>query len=127
MNSDGSTNNLAKYICYSRETLARSFKFYYSAYFIWAYLTGLFCCMVSHYTFGEMMGSDGKINNLWNVGVHILIANIVGHHVQVYIETRNYNLWILVWYVVSFSCIFVTIYLNDSFIMDTYVSVYYAN
>lgn len=79
MNSDGSTNNLAQFIWYCRTTLSKGLKKYYLSYLLWAYISGLLCLLVCHYSFGEIIGSDGKINNLWNAGACLLIVNIVSH------------------------------------------------
>ena len=83
--------------------------------------------MISQHAFGEVISSDGKVNNVWNVGVNMLIANITGHHIQVILETKSFDVHIIFWYMISYSTVFATIYLNDSFIMESYVSVYYAN
>lgn len=60
------------------------------------------------------MNSDGYVNNLWNVGALILITNITSHQIMVWLETKDFNLFLIFWYVFSFGLLFVTIWLNDN-------------
>ena len=46
MNSDGSTNNMASYIHYSRTVISKSVIFYYVISLAWAYFCGFFCYTV---------------------------------------------------------------------------------
>lgn len=122
MNSDGSTNNIGQYIYYTRQVVSKSLMFYYLASLIWAYLSGLFCTFVCLYGFGEVLGPDGQVNGFYNQGVNMIMANIISHHIMVYLETRDFHWWIGCWYVCSFATLFINIWLNDA-----YVDEYYPN
>ena len=127
MNSDGSTSNLSQYIYYCRSTLSRSFKIQYVGYLIWSYLAGVFSYYVAMICFGDIMGADGKVNNLYNGAINAYIANVFAHHIQVVIETKNFNIFIVLSYLFSISLMFVSINMNDGFITSTYVGYYYKN
>ena len=127
MNSDGSTSNLSQYIYYCRSTLSRSFKIQYVGYLIWSYLAGVFSYYVAMICFGDIMGADGKVNNLYNGAINAYIANIVAHHIQVVIETNNFSIYILISYLLSMSLLIVGIHNSDGLITETYVGYYYKN
>ena len=55
MNSDGSTNNLAEYTWYSRDTLMKKLMKNYVSFIIWAYLSGTFIFLVSVYSMGGII------------------------------------------------------------------------
>ena len=55
------------------------------------------------------------------------IANVFAHHVQIVIETRNFSIYNVAFYLLSLSMMFVSINLNDGFITSTYVGYYYKN
>lgn len=53
MNSDGSTNNMAEYTWYCRDTKLFMFKSTYAYFLIWAYISGSIIFLISMYSFGE--------------------------------------------------------------------------
>lgn len=123
VNSDGSTNNLAEYTWYSRNTLMKMFKKNYVSFFVWAYISGAFVFLISINSLGGILNSDGHVNNYWNAGVCILFTNIISHHVMMIGETRNFSWFLTVFYTFSISCLFLTILMNDT--MSS--SVFYQN
>lgn len=123
VNSDGSTNNLAEYTWYSRNTLMKKFKKNYIWFFIWAYISGALVFSISVLCFGEIINSDGHVNNYWNAGVCILFTNIISHHIMIVGETRNFSWFLTLFYTFSICCLFLTIFMNDT--MNT--SVFYQN
>lgn len=123
MNRDGSTNNLAEYVWYSRVTKMTKFKTNYFYFFIWAYVSGALVFLLSIYALGGIMNSDGHVNNYWNAGVCIIVTNIISHHVMIVNETRNFTWFLTLIYVLSQCCLFLTILMNDS----SKKSVFYRN
>ena len=67
-----------------------------------------------------IMDSEGKTNDYWGVGVNMLFANIISHHVMILIETRHITVPILCWYLFSFGTLFINIWLNDSSVDEFY-------
>ena len=114
LNTDGSANNLAEYVWYSRNTLMTKFKKNYVLFFIWAYLSGALVFFVSIYSLGGIMNAEGHVNNYWNAGVCVIVTNIVSHHVMIVAETRNFTWFQITIYTISFCCLFVTVTLNNS-------------
>ena len=123
MNIDGSTNNLADYTNYSRNTLMKKLQKNYISFFIWAYISGTLIYFISIYALGGIVNSDGHVNNYWNAGVCILATNIISHHIMMLNETRNFTWFNTLLYIFSFSCLFLTIFINDSI----RTSVFYQN
>ena len=66
------------------------------------------------------MDPDGKTSDFWNMGVNMLFANIISHHVMIVMETRNFTWVVALWYSVSFGTLFLNIWLNDSFVDQYY-------
>lgn len=100
-NSDGSTNNLGEYTWYSRNTLMKKFKKNYIFFFIWAYISGALVFLISVYCLGDILNTDGHVNNYWNAGVCILFTNIISHHVMMIGETRNFSWFLTAFYTFS--------------------------
>lgn len=113
LNSDGSTNNLAEYTWYSRNTLMKKFRKNYVFFFIWAYISGAISYIVCSYALGGILKADGLVNDYWNIGVCILFSNVVSNHVMMVNETRNYTWFLVVFYLFSIGCLFLVVNMND--------------
>jgi len=87
---------------------------------VWSYITGLLCFYICNFTVGGIINNNGHINDKWNVGVVTIIVNMVAHHLMLIIETRNFNYFIMSWYLFSFSTILMVIHFNDSYADGVY-------
>jgi len=114
MNSDGSTNNMAEYSWYCRETKMGMLNSTYGYFLIWAYISGSIVFLISMYSFGEMTGPNGYMNGYWNAGVSVIITIIICHHIMMVNETRNIHWFLVIFWCISFGFLFLTISSNDS-------------
>lgn len=108
-NSDGSTNNMAEYLWYSRVTKMKKFKDNYMAFLAWAYISGGLNFAISIYALGGVISPDGHVNNYWNAGVCVWATNVIAHHVMLLNETWNYTWFLGCFQVFSFCSLFLTV------------------
>ena len=103
INDDGTTNNLCAYTQHVRENLAGKAQTYFNFYFIWATVGGAILYYVSQIALNGIINEEGRIWDSWNGGgASILTSMVVSHHLLWSMETRNFNIVIIIGYITSF-------------------------
>jgi magnesium-transporting ATPase (P-type) len=96
-NSDGSTNNLTDYFQWVRDTWVKNLPYYYAVNMLWGFLCGFILFFFTFYSMSGIILSNGYTNDYWNTGFVVFFTLITTHHMLMWSETRNFN-----WFVVSF-------------------------
>lgn len=122
VNSDGSTNNLPHYFWYCRDS--QDFTWYFMFYFIWALISGTFSYYLAAYGFGSIVNQQGHVNDYFNSLVVLVHAAATVFHIQICLETFNFDAVLVVLYLVSWGMLFVTTNMNDNLVA---ISVYYKS
>lgn len=92
VNSDGSTNNMAHFYWYCRDSLSKAFYKYMILQIIYSYVAGFFTYYLAVYAFGDIINSAGTTNDYHNGALICVYINAVTHYVLVLIETHNWNI-----------------------------------
>ena len=114
-NSDGkSTNNLTASFANVRDTVVNNVDWYFWFYFVVAFSGGSFAYFFILQTFSDAVGQDGQVQDMWNNGVCVFYTMLMVHYVLFVIETRSWNFWTFVGYLVAYATIMpMVINLND--------------
>lgn len=87
----------------------------YIVWTIWGFVIGAMMYFFTYNQMGGVISSAGQINDYWNTGVVVYFINVVSHHVMIFAETRDWNLYIVPLYTFSFCLLFLVIWMNDVF------------
>lgn len=120
MNNDGSTNNLTDYYRYTRDSWIPTLNKQFVFYTVYGLAIG---AMMYFFTYEGMSGPisrDGRTNDYWNAGVVIYFVNVVSHHIMIFAETRDLNLYTVPFYTISFGLLFLVAWMNDVFAASVY-------
>ena len=74
-------------------------------------------------TFASMSGpisAEGQTNDYWNAAVVIYFVNVISHHVMIFSETKDYNVYNVPLYATSLGMLFLVVWMNDVFASSVY-------
>ena len=90
-NSDGSTNNLAHYYWYCRDTVSNSFLLYMFLQIVWAWIAGFLTYWIAVNAFGDIINRDGETNDYANTALICVYINCLTHYLLIWMETKNWT------------------------------------
>jgi hypothetical protein len=119
-NKDGSTNNLAEFVWYSRESIMQNFGLFYFAQLFWAIISAIFVYFITKNSFCGIISKNGQMIDIWNFGaftstIHVLIVNVF-----IIIETRNFSRFYILMIILSFLFMIFTVIISDRAITTEY-------
>lgn len=120
VNSDGSTNNLADFFVYTRDSWIKSMPKIYVANLIWGILCGVILYYITFYSCTGIISKQGYVNDYWNTGVVIFFTLIATHHVLVWTETRNHTAYTSAWYIGCIILFYLAISGSDKLVTSSY-------
>mmetsp|Transcript_32846 Transcript_32846/g.50198 ORF Transcript_32846/g.50198 Transcript_32846/m.50198 type:complete len:221 (+) Transcript_32846:2426-3088(+) len=83
------------------------------SYSLYAWAGSIFIFFLSFYTLSEAVNSSGKTLGMWAGGLVCLVCIVGTHHGMIAVGTRNFTWAVIVGYLFSFSCLFITMSLNE--------------
>ena len=78
---------------------------------IYSIICGFVIFFIFYNTEGAM-GSDGKVFGMYTYGVFSVSCAVIVHHIQVFLNTRNFTCWICFW--ICFSAVMLPLVLKAS-------------
>ena len=120
---NGSTNNLAEFIWYTRESILKNFSTYYFVQLFWSIVSAIITYYITKYTFCGIISVNGQMIDIWNFGAFTAVIHILIVHFFIIIETRNYSRLYILMLILSISFFIFTILVSDR----TSTTEYYKN
>ena len=122
-NINGSTNNLAEFIWYTRESILKNFSTYYFSQLFWSIISAIIIYYITKYSFCGIISVNGQMIDLWNFGAFTATIHVLIVHLFIIIETRNYSRLYILMLILSILFFIFTILVSDR----TRTTEYYKN